>query len=81
MAAVLVVLLSGLAFAEIPQVISYQGKVTDASGNPIADGTYTMRFVIYDAVSAWTFVRQRGRIRTCTRSCGKRSARSSRRHA
>ena len=34
--------------ADIPQVISYQGKVTDTSGNPVADDTYTMRFQIYD---------------------------------
>jgi hypothetical protein len=54
MAVVLVVLLYGPAFAEIPQVISYQGKVTDTSGNPVADGNYTMRFRIYDAVSAGT---------------------------
>ena len=51
MAVVMVVLLSGLALAEIPQVINYQGKVTDASGNPIADGNYPMAFTIYDAVS------------------------------
>jgi hypothetical protein len=34
--------------AEIPQIINYQGKVTDVSGNPVADGSYTMRFRIYD---------------------------------
>jgi hypothetical protein len=45
------VLVSGVAHAEIPQVISYQGKVTDAVGNPVADGSYTMRFRIYDAVT------------------------------
>ena len=49
-----IVLLTSLARADIPQVISYQGKVTDAAGVPIADGSYTMRFVIYDAVSAGT---------------------------
>jgi len=37
--------------AEIPQMISYQGKVTDAGGNPVPDGTYTMRFRIYDAAT------------------------------
>ena len=39
------------AAAEIPRVISYQGKVTDSGGNPVADGSYTMRFRIYDAES------------------------------
>jgi len=32
-------------------MISYQGKVTDTGGTPVADGSYTMRFRIYDAVS------------------------------
>jgi hypothetical protein len=43
-----------VAQAEIPQTISYQGKVTDTAGNPVADGTYTMRFRIYDAATAGT---------------------------
>ena len=34
--------------AEIPQLISYQGKVTDSGGIPLADGTYSMTFSIYD---------------------------------
>jgi hypothetical protein len=34
--------------ADIPQIISYQGKVTDSGGTPVADGSYTMRFQIYD---------------------------------
>ncbi len=37
--------------ADIPQVISYQGKVTDTAGNPVADGNYPMRFRLYDAVT------------------------------
>ncbi|MBN1423775.1 hypothetical protein JXA88_04390, partial [Candidatus Fermentibacteria bacterium] len=53
---VLVALLATFAHAEIPQVISYQGKVTDAAGTPVADGAYTMRFRIYDAVSAGTLL-------------------------
>jgi len=40
--------------AEIPQVINYQGRVTDSGGNPVADGDYTMRFRIYDAVTSGT---------------------------
>jgi hypothetical protein len=53
---VFLALLGSLAGAEIPQMISYQGKVTDASGTPVADGSYTMRFRIYDAVSAGTLL-------------------------
>ena len=37
--------------AEIPQMISYQGKVTDGSGMPVADGNYVMRFQIYDVIT------------------------------
>ncbi len=43
--------LFGSAIAEIPELISYQGKVTDSGGTPVADGTYAMRFRIYDAVT------------------------------
>ncbi len=39
------------SFADIPQVISYQGRITDSGGAPVADGTYTVRFRIYDASS------------------------------
>ncbi|MBN1423469.1 hypothetical protein JXA88_02830, partial [Candidatus Fermentibacteria bacterium] len=53
---VLAVLLCGISLAEIPQVISYQGKVTDASGNPVADGPYTMQFRIYDAATGGTLL-------------------------
>ncbi|MBN1424907.1 hypothetical protein JXA88_10155 [Candidatus Fermentibacteria bacterium] len=49
---VLVLLLAlSIASAEIPTVISYQGKVTDAGGTPVPDNTYTMRFRIYDDVT------------------------------
>ncbi|MBN1425513.1 hypothetical protein JXA88_13245 [Candidatus Fermentibacteria bacterium] len=37
------------ASAEIPQLINYQGKVTDSGGTPVADGAYSMTFSIYDA--------------------------------
>ncbi|MBN1424961.1 hypothetical protein JXA88_10425 [Candidatus Fermentibacteria bacterium] len=40
--------------AEIPQVISYQGKVTDTAGNPVPDASYSMRFRVYDAESGGT---------------------------
>jgi hypothetical protein len=47
-------LVSTVASAEIPQVIGYQGRVTDNSGVPVADGSYTMRFRIYDAQTGGT---------------------------
>ena len=42
---------SSPSIAEIPDVISFQGKVTDTGGTPVADGVYAMRFSIFDAVS------------------------------
>ena len=49
-------LLSVALHAEIPQLVSYQGKVTDGSGTPVADGTYTMRFRIYDQLIGGTLL-------------------------
>ena len=43
-----VLLLTDPIQADIPQILSYQGKVTDSGGVPVADGLYTMRFKIYD---------------------------------
>jgi hypothetical protein len=40
--------------AEIPQVISYQGKVTDSGGTTVPDGSYDMAFRIYDAATGGT---------------------------
>jgi hypothetical protein len=39
------------AEAEIPQYISYQGKITDSGGTPVPDGPYTMWFGIYNVAS------------------------------
>ena len=41
--------LVSIAGAEIPRVISYQGRISDGEGNPVADGTYNMRFRLFDA--------------------------------
>lgn len=42
--------------AEVPQLISYQGHLTDLSGDPVADGTYDITFSIYrsDGTLEWT---------------------------
>jgi len=34
--------------AQVPQTMSYQGLITDANGNPVIDGNYTITFTIYD---------------------------------
>ncbi|MDE2237303.1 MAG: hypothetical protein KGK30_05390, partial [Elusimicrobia bacterium] len=39
-----------LACAAVPQYINYQGKLGDASGNPLT-GTYSFQFTFYDAAS------------------------------
>jgi hypothetical protein len=43
-----IVIITSAVYGEIPQIMSYQGKVTDSSGNLVPDGSYTMRFRIYD---------------------------------
>lgn len=37
-----------LASAQIPQTMSYQGVLTDAAGNPVADGLVSLTFKLYD---------------------------------
>jgi hypothetical protein len=49
-------LLSVPGFAEVPNIVSYQGRVTDGGGSPVADGDYELRFRIYDAASAGTLL-------------------------
>ncbi len=45
------ILTSGL-LAEVPQVINYQGRLTQPDGNPVADGPYPINFIIYNASEA-----------------------------
>lgn len=54
-AIVTVLVLVGLAkhaFASVPPEINYQGILTDAAGDTVPPGTYTMRFRIYDEPTA-----------------------------
>ena len=60
-ARVVVILVIGLLLfaavpvaAAVPGLINFQGILRDASGNPIADGSYSVTFRIYDAASAGT---------------------------
>jgi hypothetical protein len=43
-------LLASAAFADAPNLLNYQGRLTDPSGNP-KSGTFTMQFAVYDAES------------------------------
>src|SRR4030065_1012243 len=46
--AVVFLLWQGLAWADAPQLINFQGRLTDSLGNPVSDGSYSLRFRIYD---------------------------------
>ncbi len=50
----MLVAFSGMALAEIPQVMGYQGRITENTGIPVANGTYAMQFRIYDAETGGT---------------------------
>ena len=50
----ILMVLTAAVGAEIPQLISYQGKVMDSGGSSVADGMYTMQFKLYDHVTAGT---------------------------
>ncbi len=39
---------AAIAAAEIPNTINYQGRLTDAAGEPVPDGVYNIIFTIYD---------------------------------
>lgn len=43
-----VLLLTPVVWADVPKLINFQGILRDGSGNPVADGAYTVRFRIYD---------------------------------
>jgi len=43
--------LTSVSYAQIPRLINYQGKLTDTGGNPVADGSHSVTFRIYDAAS------------------------------
>ncbi|KPK98838.1 MAG: hypothetical protein AMJ90_09785, partial [candidate division Zixibacteria bacterium SM23_73_2] len=47
---VIIFLLSSLVYADVPQMINYQGKITKPSG-ALIDTTVEMIFTIYDAAT------------------------------
>jgi len=52
--AVLAVFDVAVAFASVPPMINYQGKLMQPSGAPVPDGTYSMTFAIYDVPTGGT---------------------------
>jgi len=45
----MLLLTSSLLLADVPHFINYQGRLTDAAGQPVADGTYQIKFKIYES--------------------------------
>ncbi len=41
-------------YATVPKLINFQGVLRNGGGNPVADGSYSVAFKIYDAPSAGT---------------------------
>jgi hypothetical protein len=37
-----------------PTLVNFQGRLTDSGGNPVANGTYSLTFRIYDALTGGT---------------------------
>ena len=47
-------LMSGILLSQVPQTISYQGVLTDATGTNVTDGNYSIIFTLYDALTGGT---------------------------
>jgi len=52
--ALLALLVGRTAAAQVPQTMSYQGVLTDGSGNVVADGSYNFQFSLYNVSSGGT---------------------------
>jgi len=51
-----VTILANMSLAEIPQVISYQGRLTDSIGIPVPDGRHELQFKIWTTPEGPGFV-------------------------
>jgi len=49
LAAVCLIALTGSLAAAVPPLVAYQGQVLTAGGSPVANGTYSFDFAIFDA--------------------------------
>jgi hypothetical protein len=50
----IVLFLGAQAWADVPKLINFQGRLTDGSGTPVKDSTYSVLFTIYDDSSGGT---------------------------
>lgn len=48
------VMLVETAGAAVPSTMNYQGRLTNFSGQNVTEGTYDLKFTLYDAVTAGT---------------------------
>lgn len=51
---VVLLLFSLTLSAEVPNTFNYQGRLTDPSGEPVADDNYLIKFIIYDNLTGGT---------------------------
>lgn len=49
---ILITALNITVFAAVPHLLNYQGRLTDKDGKPVADGTYSVTFRLWDAETA-----------------------------
>src|SRR5688572_17212406 len=52
----ILIMTAGLAMAQAPQMVKYQGVARDAAGAPIANGTITVQFDIHTGTPTGTIV-------------------------
>ena len=62
-----IILISFTALAQIPHTISYQGVLTDTSGNPKPDGNYSFTFSLYETSAGGSEVWTENKILTVTK--------------
>ena len=56
----------GASAQGVPGAISYQGKLTDSSGQNVPDGNYSMRFKLFDAQNAGNLLWDSGAMTVAT---------------
>jgi len=60
------ILLVSFLYSQIPQTISYQGVLTNASGNPVPDGSYNLGFKLYASLTGGTALWSENQSKTIT---------------
>ncbi len=53
---IIMLLSAGVAYAQMPRVISYQGLLTQPSGEPVTDGSYQLVMRLFNAESGGTLL-------------------------